>query len=920
MKARIAIIILLLLLGICISIVPFTYGTHNHFIISSKSTVIAELRSIYVNTTAQETDADNDFWIYAPTNWTIVTANITITDIYAENDTILRTGSHNIRSGFPKYYTSINVTQKCYLSNLTVEVDLSSPGSVMIKIFNATDRGDGIPIFNRSISPTLTQNLGSAGVHILSYEFSPPLLLDPAATYENTFFVEVSSSLVNFGIGYFQTDNYYDYTGSSLSSGLDFNVNVTLIPSNESPVTSPKPSEINFRLNGVSGEDVAKGEGFFLIDVNASSSYVNATTTWRKYVNFTVANYTSTLINSTSVTLTTIETADAIYFKYSLETWFPGDENVIIIWRDESATLENITHDGSLYTGSYTINDTHITINEASNGTWDVWLKGLKTKAEIVSIPATVEFNQTFEIYVDYKFITNNSLIDDASVITNYTLLGKYITGEHYQLIFNASTVGDVKINITFSRAGCESATIIAEVKVSKINVSVYIVPPQGALYVKHTYTLETRFMSSGHIVGLPVTFKIEFSCTNGSKSVIFLNSTIKSDMRSRVEIYIPIGTVGAMVYVIFNGTDYILPANASYSLSISKVPILIEIITGKIFFGKNEIKIRVTDVLTGAPLSLSVDVTVKYDGSEDVYHVDIVNGEGVLYLEMPYGVSSCNVTVSYKGDEYYASKTIYRVYAVEYPSEFYIIIIGAVLGAGGVVGGVFAVYNAHKTKLKTFLSLREIHLKDIESGIVYYTLELFKPLEVDKELIGAMSSALKALGEEMGMKELEALAVGEFTIMVRTGERLELDIYHDRAIPLKIEKRISKVGDKLIHDIEMKYGQAITALMGAMPDEKLKAKIDNEIFKAFGFSKQDLERLRKKLEKEREIKSKKMKEEAKKVFYQIKELEERLERIEKEYSEGKISKEDVDKKIIEFQVELGKIHKRLQKIYEKYK
>ncbi|MHA1758559.1 MAG: hypothetical protein ACTSVV_17475, partial [Promethearchaeota archaeon] len=204
----------------------------------------------------------NTFKVPCPTtkNFNSSNINISIKDIYAPNVTI------NIEDDYSYYhelatkrFASFTVLGNAILENISIKVRNKNVGSerYYINVYNATQSGSYIK-YDKDLNGLdhlayvdLLSDTSTSWVWINATNLN--LQLNVNNTYNNTFFVAVSRDQ-SLGEWAFENQEDGDDTicweegGSTPYIDVDYNLKVSLAPLNN----TPKPSDINLKINGTS--------------------------------------------------------------------------------------------------------------------------------------------------------------------------------------------------------------------------------------------------------------------------------------------------------------------------------------------------------------------------------------------------------------------------------------------------------------------------------------------------------------------------------------------------------------------------------------------------------------------------------------------------------------------------------------------
>ena len=237
------------------------------------------LHQSYLNTSTIEfsnLDSSNFFQKPAPivNGFNSSFVNITIDDIYAPNKSLIvedvDDGSTNLF--LVQYWTSFEVKGSCYLENFSVMVHTSGSGDTFnIDLFNATLSGSDI-IYDSDLDGGVVWSSVFVNDPTTHWENLTSLdtYLNVDNTYNNTFFIRMSSVS---GDGYWHEEDESDgddsivwRTSGSSPETKDMTLKMDLFLLDN----TPKPSDINFKINSTNVNDINnQNKGFW----NSTSEY-----------------------------------------------------------------------------------------------------------------------------------------------------------------------------------------------------------------------------------------------------------------------------------------------------------------------------------------------------------------------------------------------------------------------------------------------------------------------------------------------------------------------------------------------------------------------------------------------------------------------------------------------------------------------
>jgi hypothetical protein len=236
------------------------------------------LHQSYYSTTPIEFNnlsQSNDFTLPCPTDPTFNSSytELQVEDIFAPNKTLvieneeIQAAKHELLIA-PRL-ASFQVKESCYLDNVSVLIseDTANDQDFYFDVWNATYSG-GFIKYNRSIVPS-TRIIYNVDHATMGWETVTNwhIYLDTEKTYNNTFFITLSCQFDEYGYWHYGSNGEYDsiiwrLLGSypELTSN-DLGLIVDLSPENN----TPKPSDVNLRVNGTSVSNVDnENEGYWI--------------------------------------------------------------------------------------------------------------------------------------------------------------------------------------------------------------------------------------------------------------------------------------------------------------------------------------------------------------------------------------------------------------------------------------------------------------------------------------------------------------------------------------------------------------------------------------------------------------------------------------------------------------------------------
>ncbi len=205
---------------------------------------------------------------------------IQIENIFAPNKTLV-IEDEEIQAAKHELYVvarlaSFQVKENCYLDNVSVLISEDSTGDqdFFFDVYNATFSGGYIK-YNVSIVPS-TRVIYNVDHATMSWEniTNWHIYLDTEKTYNNTFFIKLSCQSNMQGYWHYGSNGEYDSIiwrlfGSfpELTSN-DLGLIVDLYPEN----STPKPSDLNLKINGTNVSDISyENKGFWI----SNEEYIN---------------------------------------------------------------------------------------------------------------------------------------------------------------------------------------------------------------------------------------------------------------------------------------------------------------------------------------------------------------------------------------------------------------------------------------------------------------------------------------------------------------------------------------------------------------------------------------------------------------------------------------------------------------------
>jgi len=244
--------------------------------------------------TPTATDDASDFIVSLPVDWETafnasfsgITAGPIVLDI--ETDDSTSEGSHTIRAAM-----SLQITNSCHLHSVMVRVEadafdlLDSNDDLYVRIYNATLEG-GRPKPHLAWSSRIFFDLGESTDTFddwINATWVSPVFLSTTGTYNNYYFAVLVPESGATPSWQFRTDaangdNGYAwrYATDWVFVGVDYFLNVSLIPMG----TSPTPSQVSMQVNGTAVTDASGNSGWWSRTFTATSTLTrfNVTASW----------------------------------------------------------------------------------------------------------------------------------------------------------------------------------------------------------------------------------------------------------------------------------------------------------------------------------------------------------------------------------------------------------------------------------------------------------------------------------------------------------------------------------------------------------------------------------------------------------------------------------------------------------------
>jgi len=195
--------------------------------------------------------------------------NMTVDNIFAPNKSLIIEDDSGGAVNLGNYYTSFRVRGDCYLEEISVYLFTTGTATTFtFDLYGATQSGSYTK-FDINNDLTGAGNLGTLynnSVTRFWYNISDiHIYLDVSDTYDNTFFVRIST---DNGQGRWRSEDESDgddtisweATGGTPEPSLDLTLKVELSPNN---TNIPNPSDINLRINNTAVSDISNGQGYW---------------------------------------------------------------------------------------------------------------------------------------------------------------------------------------------------------------------------------------------------------------------------------------------------------------------------------------------------------------------------------------------------------------------------------------------------------------------------------------------------------------------------------------------------------------------------------------------------------------------------------------------------------------------------------
>jgi len=237
--------------------------------------------------------------------------NISINGIYAPNKSLI-IEDDDISSTLLSigYYTSFKVRGSCYLENISIRIRAGSGGDTFnVDIYNATQSGSYTKFDKDLNGPAVLKSIVVTNTNAYWENLTNlHLLLNVSKTFDNTFFVRVSTVKGN---GYWHNENENDRddtiswreNGASPESNLDLNLKVGVSPLNNDPL----PSQIGLKINNSFVSDISQRKGYWSKSTPITTNkdklqFIITNNWWNVSLNITRVqiNYTKTNIKANS--------------------------------------------------------------------------------------------------------------------------------------------------------------------------------------------------------------------------------------------------------------------------------------------------------------------------------------------------------------------------------------------------------------------------------------------------------------------------------------------------------------------------------------------------------------------------------------------------------------------------------------------
>ncbi len=420
----------------------------------------------------------------ADANFNSTFTNITITDIYAPNKTLIVEDNPNTMiSLIPGLYSSFIVPLDCYLKNVSINIiALISGADFYYNLYDAQYSGGYIRPNNDLTSPILGYVYNDSASSVWLKLDGLNTFLDVSTTYNNTYFIKITAS-DNFNSYWYSDGNGDDTISYSNPSGIPLaGVDLTLKVDLALADNTPKPSDINLQIDGsIVNDNGTSNSGYWISEspnsnIDGTLNFTVGADWWDVKLNITKiqVNYTKSnikgisnyLINNNdqyvqwNVTLPQITDFDSNFANYCINFTIPNN------WNPESIRVWNGTDDKSADCSnkSYINNFREVHNPFATNGSWslsanstnlldsiDIFIKQQPfIIVESASISSTIRINATFL----QKILSNDGTInisvynpDSLNNILNYTsqtstfFSGKNITVGEWDISQTVTTV-----------------------------------------------------------------------------------------------------------------------------------------------------------------------------------------------------------------------------------------------------------------------------------------------------------------------------------------------------------------------------------------------------------------------------------------------------------------------------------------------
>ncbi|MEX2724945.1 MAG: hypothetical protein Q6367_013720 [Candidatus Freyarchaeota archaeon] len=788
------------------------------------------------NTTSIPTNTINDFTIECPVNWNITYANITLATITAPNVTIISTDlsyndSWSIATPMAMSFQITNPT--AYLDTASLFLNIQTPGNAVFRVFNAQDNGSGVPKPFQQIGLSVNEYL-IFGINWVNISFNHRLL-NCSETFSNTFFITaekegpleplVGSWLSVGGINYAANGYAYQYNSSSANWDpttypVDFKLNVSVSASSSPNPESVFPSEITLKINGTNVENVAKGEGRYILTTPVLSStgviYFNITSTWMQVVTLTIdfrnISYAKNITANTNFIVNyntaafwniTIDASDDDGFpeingtNYIKITEIPPD------WGDDSSMAYNWTSGVWIELTSTPPNDI---IFPASNGTWIVnctapnyvsgisfWVDGepVENATLFDLLDINVNFNNTLRSNVTGSVTLN---IYDFSQILNYTS-GKSVnevtgTSFSWDVGSTATSTGTYNVTVSFHDGFVvgynESQLDVVALTSSQLNLTWYpehyeYPGPVPVILYYYNKTNPDQGIAGANISAYfenhtPITIPTPTDYGNGSY---------------RVELNFSTAFGNHNVY--FHASKRLFEPTSSTTISINYTKVLVSIV----LYTPQSVVLSTT---------LAASATLRYMGNDSAFvgqtiyfnftlrftngTITVIQRDGTTNNEgraetsivVPPDTVELNVTAFYNGTSTVSGATsstnsvtltsgavsplfvglfslMFLMMAQQGQNFTFYLLIGAVAGSVAVAGmAADRVRRRRLVPLRAMASFENIIVDHITTGATLWSFDFLK-MEQDVTLVSGFMSAVKSFMGEMqkgGLRKLE--------------------------------------------------------------------------------------------------------------------------------------------------------------------